>query len=102
MMSALSRHPAATPTRGTVLKSPPATLALGLMFYVEIFDDYSGDQGFSREDMTMTLLGHGFSVLRNSGSGLREIFDFRMEYLPSGYKGFDPLSDYAGQNFFLR
>ena len=37
-----------------------ATLALGLMFYVEIFDGYSGDHGFSREDMTMDLLGAGF------------------------------------------
>jgi len=78
-----------------------ATLAVGLMFYVEIFDGYSGDHGFSREDMTMDLLGAGFSILRNSVPGLRETLDFRMEYQPSGYKGFDPLADYAGQKYLF-
>ena len=78
-----------------------ATLALGLMFYVEIFDGYSGDHGFSREDMTMDLLGAGFSVLRNTVPGLKETLDFRMEYLPSGHEGFDPLTDYAGQKYLF-
>jgi hypothetical protein len=78
-----------------------ATLALGLMFYVEIFDGYSGDHGFSREDMTMDLLGAGFSVLRNTVPGLKETLDFRMEYLASGHEGFDPLTDYAGQKYLF-
>jgi hypothetical protein len=78
-----------------------ATLALGLMFYVKIFDGYSGDHGFSREDMTMDLLGAGFSVLRNTVPGLKEVLDFRLKYLPSGYKGFDPLADYAGQKYLF-
>jgi hypothetical protein len=50
----------------------------------------------------MDLLGAGFSILRNSVPDLRETLDFfRMEYQPSGYKGFDPLADYAGQKYLF-
>lgn len=79
-----------------------ALLSMALMTYVEVFDGYSGDHGFSQEDMVADLAGAGFSVLRNMVPGLREKLDFRMQYVSSGFKGdFEPLSDYAGQRYLL-
>lgn len=78
-----------------------ALLATSLMTYVEIFDGFSGDHGFSYEDLTMDILGAGFSVLRNTVPGLREKIDFRMQYLPSPHSGFEPFGDYEGQKFFM-
>jgi len=78
-----------------------AALTLGLMTFVEVFDGYSVDHGFSKEDMLMNLSGMGFSYLRNVIPGLRDTLDFRMEYKPSGNKGFRPISDYAGQRYLL-
>jgi hypothetical protein len=79
-----------------------AILAMGIQTYVEVFDGFSGDHGFSREDMVMNGIGAGFSVLRSTVPGLAEKLDFRMEYLPSGNKGdFRPASDYSGQKFVL-
>lgn len=78
-----------------------AALALSLMFYVEIFDGLSVDHGFSREDIAMNVLGAGLSVLRNTVPGLKEKVDLRLEYMPSGYRGFRPVADYAGQKYLL-
>ncbi|WP_448657366.1 DUF2279 domain-containing protein [Sphingomonas sp. CJ99] len=78
-----------------------ALMAAGLMTYVEIFDGFSGDHGFSWEDMASNATGIGLSVLRHQVPGLNDKLDFRMEYLPSGERGFRPLSDYAGQRYLL-
>lgn len=78
-----------------------AGITLGLMTYVEVFDGFSKDHGFSREDMVMNLSGIGLSYLRSVVPSLRDRLDFRMEYEPSGHKGFRPLSDYAGQRYLL-
>lgn len=72
-----------------------------VMFYVEIFDGYSGDHGFSKEDMVMNALGSGLAYARAAVPGLRELIDFRLEYEASGYKGYRPLSDYSGQKYVL-
>ena len=72
-----------------------------VMLYVEIFDGYSGDHGFSKEDMVMNALGSGLAYARTAVPGLRELIDFRLEYEASGYKGFRPLSDYSGQKYVL-
>ncbi len=72
-----------------------------VMLYVEIFDGYSGDHGFSKEDMVMNALGSGLAYARATVPGLRELIDFRLEYEASGYKGFRPLSDYSGQKYVL-
>lgn len=72
-----------------------------LMLYVEAFDGVSGDHGFAREDVVMNLLGTGLAAARITSPRLRELVDYRMEYWPSGYKGFRPLSDYAGQKYLL-
>jgi hypothetical protein len=72
-----------------------------VMLYVEIFDGYSGDHGFSKEDMVMNALGSGLAYARAAAPGLRELIDFRLEYEASGYKGYRPLSDYSGQKYVL-
>jgi hypothetical protein len=72
-----------------------------LMLAVEVLDGFSSDHGFAREDMVMNLLGSGLSYARTVHPTLRDVLDFRLEYQPSGLKGFRPLSDYAGQKYVL-
>jgi len=72
-----------------------------VMLYVEAFDGLSDDHGFAREDVMMNLLGTGLAYARTVNPTVRDLLDFRMEYDPSGYKGFRPFSDYAGQKFLL-
>ncbi len=78
-----------------------ALLTQAVMLYVEIFDGYSGDHGFSKEDMAMNALGSGLAYARAAVPGLRELIDFRLEYEASGYKGYRPLSDYSGQKYLF-
>lgn len=61
-----------------------ALLSMGLMTYIEIFDGFSKDHGFSHEDLAMNAAGALFSVARRTTPGLREKLDFRLLYQPSG------------------
>ena len=70
-----------------------------IMMYVEVFDGLSNDHGFSKEDVVMNVSGSALAYARVVNPNLREKLDFRLEYQPSGYKGFRPLSDYAGQKY---
>ncbi len=72
-----------------------------IMLYVEVFDGYSNDHGFAREDVIMNMLGTGLAYARTVNPALRDVLDYRMEYQPSGYKGFRPFSDYEGQKYLL-
>ncbi len=72
-----------------------------IMLYVEVFDGFSGDHGFAREDVVMNVLGTGLAYARAVNPRLRDLVDYRMEYQSSGYKGFRPVSDYAGQKYLL-
>jgi hypothetical protein len=76
-----------------------ALTAQALMLYVEVFDGFSHDHGFAREDVIMNLLGPGLAYARTVSPRLRDTVDFRMEYQPSGHTGFRPFSDYPGQKF---
>jgi len=78
-----------------------ALTSLSLMTYIEVLDGYSGDHGFSYEDMVMNIAGAGFSVFRNSIPGMREKIAFRMQYLPSPLSSFEPFGDYSGQKYLL-
>ena len=78
-----------------------ALTAQALMLYVEVFDGFSDDHGFAREDVVVNLLGTGLAYARTVNPRLRDTLDFRMEYQSSGYKGFRPFSDYSGQKFLL-
>ncbi len=75
--------------------------AQAIMLYVEMFDGYSDDHGFAREDVVMNFLGSSLAYARTVHPQLRDLLDYRMEYEPSGYKGFRPVSDYAGQKYLL-
>ena len=76
-------------------------MTTALMLYVEAFDGVSGDHGFSYEDVIMNSLGTGFAYLRQTHPKLKSLVDYRMEYKPSGYKGFRPFSDYEGQKYLF-
>jgi hypothetical protein len=76
-------------------------LSMSLATYIEVFDGFSDQHGFSYEDLLMNGLGAGFSVLRNSVPGMAEKVDFRLQYLPSPYDTFNPLGDYRGQKYLL-
>lgn len=83
-----------------------ALLTQALMLYVETFDGFSTDHGFSYEDVIMNLAGTSLAYARQRYPKLKELIDYRMEYSPSGYKGngikgFRPVSDYAGQKYLL-
>jgi hypothetical protein len=78
-----------------------ALTSQAIMLYVEVFDGFSKDHGFAREDVAMNLLGAGLGYARTVNPKLRDLMDFRMEYESSGYKGFRPFSDYSGQKYLV-
>jgi hypothetical protein len=72
----------------------------GLFLYIEIFDGYSNDHGFSTEDLVMNSIGAGFSYLKSTQPWLQDKIDLRVEYLPSpGMKGVHPMTDYSGYKY---
>lgn len=72
-----------------------------LMMYVEVFDGYSVDHGFAREDVVMNLSGTTLAWFRNAYPRVGALVDYRQEYYPSGYKGFNPVGDYAGMKYLF-
>lgn len=72
-----------------------------LMTYVEVFDGFSDDHGFSKEDMVMNVLGSGLAYARALRPSLRDSLDFRLEYVRSSNQNFRPISDYEGQKYLL-
>lgn len=80
----------------------PALISWTLMLYVEVFDGYSVDHGFSKEDLTMDTFGAGTALLKSAFPRVGRFVDFRMQYYPSaGQKSFHPMIDYSGQRFLL-
>jgi Predicted periplasmic lipoprotein (DUF2279) len=78
---------------------PPLFSTL-LYQYIEFFDGYSVDHGYSYEDTIMDGVGVTLSYLRNRYPRFRKLFDYRLFYYPSGGKSFQPMIDYQGQKFF--
>ena len=78
----------------------PALFGTLLYQYIELFDGYSVDHGYSYQDVIMNSVGVGFSWLRNTFPIVRKTVDFRLFYYPSGGKTFQPMIDYEGQKFF--
>lgn len=78
-----------------------AYVSWGLMLYVEIFDGYSSDHGFSYEDLIANTTGIGVSYLKAKYPDiLGDTLDLRIEYSPSkGMKGFHPVTDYSGLKY---
>lgn len=94
-------------------------LAMGLMTYIEVFDGFSKDHGFSGEDLVVDAAGALFSIARRSVPGLREKVDFRLLYTPDeatfasvkcfprphcdrdGITARSPITDYSNQRYLL-
>ncbi|WP_440903031.1 DUF2279 domain-containing protein [Catenovulum sp. SX2] len=78
-----------------------ASAAWALMLYVEVFDGYSADHGFSYEDLIANSLGAGVSYLKTVYPDTwGDTLDLRIEYTPSkGMKGFHPVTDYSGMKY---
>lgn len=81
----------------------PPLFSWALMFYVEVFDGYSVDHGFSGEDLAMDTAGVALSFLRQTFPAFGRVVDYRLEYFPSDEQndGFHPMIDYSGQKFLL-
>jgi len=77
----------------------PAVFGMLLYLYIEFFDGYSVDHGFSYEDVIMDTAGVLLSTLRNTIPAVRRGFDLRLEYYPSEHYNFHPVIDYEGQKF---
>ena len=96
-----------------------ALLSMGLMTYIEVFDGFSKDHGFSHEDLIVDAAGALFSVARRTVPGLREKLDFRLLYTPDrrtlralgclpephcdreGETVRSPITDYSNQRYLL-
>lgn len=70
-------------TGATNAALPAAGIAMGLMFYSELWDAHKKTSGFSFQDLTMNAAGAGFSLLRNSVPGLDDKLDFRLQITPN-------------------
>jgi hypothetical protein len=68
--------------------------------YIELFDGYSVDHGYSYEDTIMDGVGVTLSFLRNQFPRFGRLVDYRLFYYPSGGRSFQPMIDYEGQKFF--
>ena len=78
----------------------PAVFGTLLYQYIEFFDGYSVDHGYSYEDTIMDCLGVTLSYVRQRFPRFARVFDYRLFYYPSGGKSFQPMIDYQGQKFF--
>lgn len=78
----------------------PALFGTLLYQYIEVFDGYSVDHGYSYQDVIMNSVGVGLSWLRHTFPAVGRTLDFRLFYYPSGGSTFRPMIDYEGQKFF--
>lgn len=79
-----------------------ALWASSLMLYVEVFDGFSDDHGFSYEDVIFNSSGIALSYFRTRYPRFRDLVDYRIDYRPSkGMKGFHPVTDYSGMRYLL-
>ena len=80
-----------------------SAISLGIMSLVEVSDGFADTQvGFSHEDMLANAVGAGFSYLRNTRPGLKNLVDFRIEYAPNySDSDFEIDTFYADQKYLL-
>lgn len=78
-----------------------ALTSQAIMLWVEAFDGFSKDHGFAWQDATLNLAGTTLAYARVVNPALEKLVDYRVQYKPSGYVGFRPFGDYAGQKFLL-
>ena len=78
----------------------PPLFSTALMLYVEMFDGFSEDHGWSNEDVVMNMSGIVMSYLRSRIPFVGRILDLRMSYFPSKGRSFNMITDYSGQTYF--
>lgn len=90
----------ATPEKSAALAS---ALSLGIMSLIEVADGYAANStGFSANDLIADAVGAGFSYLRNTNPKLKDVVDFRMEYLPDlSLDGWKTETFYSDQKYLL-
>jgi hypothetical protein len=71
-----------------------------VMTAIEVGDGFS-HHGASWEDLVADAAGIAFSFISNTVPGVRERFDFRMQYLPTGHDNSTAVGDYSGKKFLL-
>ncbi len=76
-----------------------ALFSSAIMLWVEVFDGYSDDHGFSKEDLALNSLGIGISYFKNTVPGLDEKLDLRVEYHPTEEHSDHPIIDYSGYTY---
>ncbi|MDI1297006.1 MAG: DUF2279 domain-containing protein [bacterium] len=82
--------------------APAALLAMGLMFYGELWDAHKTDSGFSIQDVIANTGGAAFSILQHTVPGLEEKLDFRLMMVPnSSLYTFKGKRHYEQQRFLL-
>ncbi len=60
-----------------------AGLSFGIMTLIEVSDGFAANStGFSPEDLAANAVGAAFSYFRNTIPEIRDVVDFRFEYLP--------------------
>jgi len=78
-----------------------ALLGMGFQTYIEFFDGFAGQHGFSYEDLIADGVGATFSFLRNTVPALADKLDYRMEYWgASEYHGGDRSPTMTARNTF--
>jgi hypothetical protein len=71
-----------------------------VMVAIEVGDGFS-PFGASYEDLIFDAAGIAFSFISNTVPGVRERFDFRMQYIPTGHDNSSAVGDYSGKKFLL-
>jgi hypothetical protein len=77
---------------------------VGTLLAVEVFDGYSKDWSFSKEDAVADLVGGALGYLMETQPELDALIDLRLQYSPStgpdgSKRSFEPLGDYSGQRY---
>ncbi|MPY68759.1 MAG: DUF2279 domain-containing protein [Alphaproteobacteria bacterium] len=80
-----------------------ALSALGVQTMMELGDAYSGDFGFSYEDMAMNVAGAGAAYALGRYPALKSKLDLRVEYKPDRFGDLagDIFTDYENQRYLL-
>lgn len=82
-----------------------AITAASVMVGVEIFDGFTREYGFSKEDLIMNLAGVGTGILMEKYPQLDDVIDIRFHYWRSDNAKemgeTDPISDYSGQTYLV-
>jgi hypothetical protein len=80
-----------------------ALSALGVQTMMELGDAYSGDFGFSYEDMAMNVAGAGAAYVLGRYPALKSKLDLRVEYKPDSLGDLtgDIFTDYENQRYLL-